>query len=99
MWVKRSPATAENGIGSASGEASGQAAPCVMPAVVVVAAPPASPVIVALVVLRGMDFYDSQVFGIVLLLGVAASALLDYRAVVRHRVPYVTPDSTNSEQM
>lgn len=56
-------------------------------------------VIVALVVLRGMDFYDSRVFGIVLLLGVAASALLDYRAVVRHRVPYVTPDPTNSEQM
>ena len=56
-------------------------------------------VIVVLVVLRGLDFYDHRVFGIVLLVGVAASALLDYRAVVRHRVPYVTPDSPNSEQM
>jgi hypothetical protein len=56
-------------------------------------------VIAVLVVLRGLDFYDHRVFGIVLLVGVAASALLDYRAVVRHRVPYVSPDSPNSEQM
>lgn len=56
-------------------------------------------VIGVLVVLRGLDFYDSTVFGIVLLVGVAASAFLDYRAVVANRVPYITPVSPNSEQM
>ncbi|MEV7974333.1 hypothetical protein [Cellulomonas sp. NPDC089187] len=56
-------------------------------------------VIGVLVVLRGLDFYDSTVFGIVLLAGVAASAFLDYRAVVGTRVPYISPVPPNSEQM
>lgn len=51
-------------------------------------------VIAVLLVLRGMDFYSRPVFGIVLMLGVVTSAFLDYRAVVRARVPYVQPTST-----
>ncbi|MFI2704120.1 hypothetical protein [Cellulosimicrobium composti] len=47
--------------------------------------------IVILVVLRGMDFYDRWVFAGVLLVGVIGSAVLDYRAVTRGRVPYVEP--------
>lgn len=45
----------------------------------------------ALLVLRGMDFYDRWVFGAVLLLGVIGSAVLDYRAVNTGRIPYVEP--------
>lgn len=48
-------------------------------------------VVVLLLVLRGMDFYSRPVFGIILLLGVVTSAFLDYRAVVRARVPYAQP--------
>ena len=48
--------------------------------------------IVILVVLRGMDFYDRWVFAGVLLVGVIGSAVLDYRAVSRGRIPYVEPD-------
>ncbi|GAA1990081.1 hypothetical protein GCM10009718_29730 [Isoptericola halotolerans] len=47
--------------------------------------------LVVLVVLRGADFYDPYVFGAVLLVGVIGSALLDYRAVARGRMPYVQP--------
>lgn len=47
--------------------------------------------IVVLVVLRGMDFYDRWVFAGVLLVGVIGSAVMDYRAVSRGRVPYVEP--------
>ncbi|MBD5786296.1 hypothetical protein IF650_08900 [Cellulosimicrobium terreum] len=47
--------------------------------------------IAVLVVLRGMDFYDRWVFAAVLLVGVIGSAVLDYRAVNRGRVPYVEP--------
>ena len=47
--------------------------------------------IVILVVLRGMDFYDRWVFAGVLLVGVIGSAVLDYRAVNRGRIPYVEP--------
>lgn len=47
--------------------------------------------IVILVVLRGMDFYDRWVFAAVLLVGVIGSAVLDYRAVSRGRIPYVEP--------
>ena len=42
-------------------------------------------------VLRELDFYHHTVFGVVLLAGVLGSALLDYRAVSRGRVPYVQP--------
>jgi hypothetical protein len=49
--------------------------------------------IVILVVLRGMDFYDRWVFAGVLLVGVIGSAVLDYRAVSRGRIPYVEPDA------
>ena len=48
--------------------------------------------IAVLVVLRGMDFYDRWVFAGVLLVGVIGSAVLDYRAVSRGRIPYVEPD-------
>jgi hypothetical protein len=47
--------------------------------------------VVVLVVLRGLDFYDRWVFAGVLLVGVVGSAVLDYRAVSRGRVPYVEP--------
>ncbi|MFC8922781.1 hypothetical protein [Cellulosimicrobium sp. NPDC057127] len=49
--------------------------------------------IVVLVVLRGMNFYDRWVFAGVLLVGVIGSAVLDYRAVSRGRIPYVEPGS------
>ncbi|MBD8080091.1 hypothetical protein IF651_13610 [Cellulosimicrobium arenosum] len=47
--------------------------------------------IVVLVVLRGQDFYDRWVFAAVLLVGVVGSAVLDYRAVAKGRIPYVEP--------
>ena len=47
--------------------------------------------IVALIVLRGQHFYDRVVFAVVLLAGVVGSALTDYRAVARGRIPYVEP--------
>ncbi len=47
--------------------------------------------IVVLVVLRDLDFYDRWVFAGVLLVGVVGSAALDYRAVSRGRIPYVEP--------
>lgn len=48
-------------------------------------------VIVVLAVLRDLDFYDRRVLALVLLVGVLGSALLDYRAVARGRIPYVEP--------
>lgn len=48
-------------------------------------------VVVVLGVLRGYDFYSRPVLAAVLGLGVVGSALLDYRAVTRGRVPYVEP--------
>jgi hypothetical protein len=45
----------------------------------------------ALVALRGLDFYDRSVLGIVLLVGVLGAVLLDYLAVRRGRVPYTEP--------
>ncbi len=48
-------------------------------------------VIVVLAVLRGMDFYSKPVLGVVVLVGVLGSAVIDYRAVTRGRVPYVEP--------
>jgi hypothetical protein len=47
--------------------------------------------IVALAVLREFDFYDKRVLGAVVVVGVIGAALVDYRAVVRGRVPNVTP--------
>ena len=47
--------------------------------------------LVALIALRGLDFYDKRVLGAVLVVGVSGAALVDYRAVVRGRVPNVTP--------
>lgn len=48
-------------------------------------------VLVVLAVLRGMDFYSKPVLGVVVLVGVLGSAVIDYRAVTRGRVPYVEP--------
>lgn len=48
-------------------------------------------VIVALALLRGLDFYSAPVLAGVLALGAIGSALLDYRAVSTGRVPYVEP--------
>ena len=47
--------------------------------------------VVTFAVLRGMDFYDRGVLVAVVLLGVLGSVYLDYRAVSRGRVPYVSP--------
>lgn len=52
-------------------------------------------VVVVLGVLRGYDFYSRPVLAAVLGLGVVGSALLDYRAVTRGRVPYVEPSSSD----
>ena len=46
-------------------------------------------VIVVLAVIRDQVFYDRAVLAVVLAVGVVGSALLDYRAVLRGRVPYV----------
>jgi hypothetical protein len=54
-------------------------------------------VIVLLAVLRGMDFYDRYVLAVVVAVAVIGSALLDYRAVSRGRVPYVSPSGTGSK--
>lgn len=52
-------------------------------------------VLVALfAVLQPLDFYDRTVLAVVLMVGVLGSAYLDYRAVTRGRVPYVTPAET-----
>ena len=47
--------------------------------------------IATLVVLGDQHFYDRKVLVGVLLAGVLGSALLDYRAVAKGRVPYVSP--------
>ena len=48
-------------------------------------------VIVVLALIQDRDFYDKPVLAFVLLVGVVGSAVLDYRAVSRGRVPYVEP--------
>lgn len=53
-------------------------------------------VIVVLAVLQDRTFYDRVVLAVVLLAGVVGSALLDYRAVSRGRVPYVEPATSGS---
>ena len=50
-------------------------------------------VIVVLALLQDKEFYSKPVLAVVLLVGVLGSALLDYRAVSRGRVPYVEPSS------
>lgn len=46
-------------------------------------------VVVVLAVLRNLHFYDRGVLAVVVAVGVIGSALLDYRAVSRGRVPYI----------
>ncbi len=48
-------------------------------------------IIVALAVLRPLDFYSKPILGGMLAVAVIGSALLDYRAVSTGRVPYVEP--------
>ncbi|MGV8977692.1 MAG: hypothetical protein ACOH17_06590 [Cellulomonas sp.] len=48
-------------------------------------------VIVVLALIQDRGFYDKPVLAVVLLVGVVGSAVLDYRAVSRGRVPYVEP--------
>jgi hypothetical protein len=48
-------------------------------------------VIVLLVALKPLDFYNPQVLAVVMLLGVIGSAVLDARAVSRGRVGYFEP--------
>lgn len=50
------------------------------------------------VVLSGQDFYDRVVLVVVLLVGVLGSVYLDYRAVVRGRVPYTAPAPPDAGQ-
>ncbi|WP_402466554.1 hypothetical protein [Isoptericola aurantiacus] len=47
--------------------------------------------VVVLALLKQADFYNAYVLVAVLALGVAGSALLDYRAVKNTRMPYVQP--------
>ena len=47
--------------------------------------------IAVLTVLQDRTFYDRPVLVVVLLVGVLGSVVLDYRAVVRGRVPYTDP--------
>lgn len=54
-------------------------------------------VIVLLAVLRGMDFYDRYVLAAVVAVAVIGSALVDYRAVSRGRVPYISPVGSRTE--
>lgn len=52
--------------------------------------------IAVFVALRGLTFYDRTVFVTVVLVGVLGAVLLDYRAVVRGRVPYTRPGAGRS---
>ncbi|QAY68818.1 hypothetical protein [Xylanimonas protaetiae] len=47
--------------------------------------------VVVLAVLRGRDFFDPYVLFGVVAVGAIGSAVLDYRAVTRGRIPYVQP--------
>ncbi|WP_407344220.1 hypothetical protein [Pengzhenrongella phosphoraccumulans] len=47
--------------------------------------------IAVLAVLRDREFYSKGVLAVVLVVGVLGSAVLDFRAVSKGRVPYVTP--------
>lgn len=50
--------------------------------------------VVVLALLSGATFYHKLTFGIIVLLSVFASAILDMRAVVKGRMPYVQPTSS-----
>jgi len=52
-------------------------------------------VIVVLALTRPLDGVHKPVLGAVLAIGVVGSALLDYRAISRGRVPYVEPAGTS----
>ena len=47
--------------------------------------------VAALAILGNYEFYNKYVFAAVLLVGVMGSVALDYRAVAKGRVPYVSP--------
>lgn len=47
--------------------------------------------VAALAILGQFDFYNRFVLAAVILIGVMGSVLLDYRAVAKGRVPYVSP--------
>lgn len=47
--------------------------------------------IIALAILSDATFYHKTTFGIIVLVAVFGSALLDMRAVIKGRMPYVTP--------
>lgn len=51
----------------------------------------AAVLIVALLALQGTDAVHRGVFGVVVVVGVLGSLVLDIRAATRARVPYVTP--------
>jgi drug/metabolite transporter (DMT)-like permease len=55
-------------------------------------------VIVVLAIIQDRTFYDRTVLAVVLLVGVVGSALLDYRAVSRGRIPYVEPASSGQDE-
>ncbi len=48
-------------------------------------------VLVIVIALRPLDFYDKPVFGIVVIIGAVGAIALDMRAVQRARVPYLEP--------
>ena len=48
--------------------------------------------IIVIALLRDQDFYHRGALGVVAIVGVLGSALLDYRAASRGRVPYVQPE-------
>lgn len=49
--------------------------------------------VVVLALLSGATFYHKLTFGIIVLVSVFASAILDMRAVIKGRMPYVQPTS------
>lgn len=54
-------------------------------------------VLVVVALLRDQHFYDRGVLLLVVVVGVLGSVLLDYRAVVRGRVPYVVAEAPAGE--
>lgn len=49
--------------------------------------------VIVFALLRGVDFYHLGTFVVVLLLGVAGSMVLDFRAISAGRVPHVDPSA------
>lgn len=50
-------------------------------------------VVVIIIALRPLEFYDKPVFGITVIIGAIGAIALDMRAVQRARVPYLEPES------